>query len=89
MKTGVITQLASFSETYKNNAIDANKIMGEVERCSNIRLQSSSCYTLHIDLDLYPELKPLVEKICKYIVACESKKQKEIKLEILHAMEEQ
>ena len=88
MKTGVITQLASFSETYKDNATDANKIIGEVDRCSYIKLYSP-CYTLDIDLELYPELKPLVEKLCNYIVKCEPKKQKEIILEMLHAMEEQ
>lgn len=88
MKTRLITQLASFSDTYKENVTDANKIMGEVDRCSFIKI-NSPCYSLILDLDLYPELKPLVEKICKYIIKCESKKQKEIMLEILHAMEEQ
>lgn len=88
MKTGTITQLASFSDTYKENATDANKIMGEVERCSYIKI-CFPCYTLNIDLELYSEFKPLVEKICKYIVKCEPKKQKEIMLEIFHAMEEQ
>ena len=88
MKTRLITQLASFSDTYTENATNANKIMGEAERCSYIKLLSP-CYSLDIDLELYPELKPLIKKMCKYIVNCESKKQKEIMLEILHAMEEQ
>lgn len=88
MKTGKITQLAHFSDTYKENATDANKLLGEVERCSLIKIHSP-CYILSLDLDLYPELKPLVEKLCRYVVKCESKKQKEVTLEILHAMEEQ
>lgn len=88
MKTGKIVQLASFSETYSENSTDANKILGEVDRCSYIKIHTP-CYILSLDLDLYPELKPLVEKLCRYIVKCESKKQKEVTLEMLHAMEEQ
>lgn len=87
MKTGKIIELASFSDTYKDNATDANRVMSEVDRCSFIKIHSP-CYILSLDLDLYPELKPLVEKICKYIVKCESKKQKDVILEMLHAMEE-
>ena len=32
---------------------------------------------------LYPELKPVAEKLCKYLVKSEKSKQDEIKLEIV------
>lgn len=88
MKPELISQLAHLSKKYSEEVEEADKLKGDYERTSYICIKHP-CYDVDIDLELYPELKPLVEKLCNYLIKSEPKKQKEIMLEILHAMEEQ
>ena len=88
MKPDKISQLAHFSKKYSEEVDEAKKLKEDYKRAFCLCIKHP-CYDVDIDLALYPEIRPLVEKLCNYLIKSESKKQKEIMLEILHAMEEQ
>lgn len=88
MKPDLISQLAHFSKKYSEEVEDAKKLKEDYKRASYLLIKHP-CYDVGIELDLYPELIPLVEKLCDYLIKSEPNKQKEIMLGILHAMEEQ
>jgi hypothetical protein len=88
MKPELITQLAHLSKKYTEEVDEAKKIKEDYKQSSCLCIRHP-CYSVDIDLELYPELRPLVEKLCDYLIKSEPKKQKEIIKGILYAMEEQ
>ena len=88
MKPELISQLAHLSKKYSEEVDEAKKLREDYKKSSYLCVRHP-CYDVDIDLELYPELRPLVEKLCNYLIKSEPKKQKEIMLGILHAMEEQ
>ena len=88
MKPELITQLAHLSKKYSEEVEEAKKIKEDYVRTTYFHIKHP-CYTVVIDLELYTELRPLVEKLCDYLIKSEPKKQKEIMRGILYAMEEQ
>ena len=81
MKTREIGFLCGLSDRFYNNAQKANEpAMKEGLRSITIDSRYSK---ITIDFDDYPELKPVAEKLCDYLVKSEKSKQDEIKLEIV------
>ena len=76
-------------DIFKPKTLDEAKKIKEDYKQSSYLCIRHPCYGVDIDLELYPELRPLVEKLCDYLIKSEPKKQKEIIRGILYAMEEQ
>jgi len=81
MKTNVISYLCSMSDRVSKNAEIAAKENFKKE-IRGITIHSS-CEQLKIDLDDYPELKPVAEKLLDVLVKSEESKQNEIKVAIV------
>ena len=81
METSKIGFLCALSDRIYSNAKRAKEPnLKEGFRC----LVINSRYTqINIDFDDYPELKPVAEKLCDYLVKSEKSKQDEIKIEIV------
>lgn len=81
METSEIEFLCVLSDRFHKNAEKANEpAMKEGFRSIVIDSRYSK---ITIDFDDYPELKPVAEKLCDYLVKSEKSKQDEIKLEIV------
>lgn len=81
METSKIEFLCVLSDRLYKNADRANEpAMKEGLRSIAIDSRYSK---ITIDFDDYPELKPVAEKLCDYLVKSEKSKQNEIKLEIV------
>lgn len=81
METSKIEFLCKLSDRVYDNAKTAeNSIFTEGIKELVINFRYSH---LTIDFDDYPELKPVAEKLCNYLVKSEKSKQDKIKLEIV------
>lgn len=81
METREIGTLCRLSDRIHDNAEKAeNSIFTEKMKELVINSTFSS---INIDFNDYPELKPVAEKLCNYLVKSEKSKQNEIKLEIM------
>lgn len=83
MNTEKIQVLCRLSDRYYNGSRAFEKIVPSEAKGLKI---SFSYQTIELDFDDYPELKPLIEKLCDYLVKSEKSKQDEIKLEIVKAL---
>lgn len=84
MKTREIQSLCGLSDRIYDNAEKSkNPIFTEGIKELIINSRYSN---LTIDFDDYPELKPVAEKLCDYLVKSEKSKQDEIKLEIVELL---
>lgn len=81
MDTSKITTLCSVSDHIFEKKKKAEKMLENMNEVNSLRI-SSSYSEVMIRFDSYPELKPLAEKLLKYIVKSEETKQMEIKTEI-------
>lgn len=81
MDTSKITVLCSVSDRIFEKKKKAEKMLENMNEVNSLRI-SSSCSEVMVSFDSYPELKPLAEKLLKYIVKSEETKQMEIKTEI-------
>ena len=81
MKTREIGCLCGLSDRIYDNAKKANN--GIFEKGIKKITINSEYDNIIIDFDDYPELKPVAEKLCNYLVKSEKSKQDEIKLEIV------
>ena len=82
MDTSKITVLCSTSERIFSNKRKAEGLLGNFDHITSVSVTSSFCPNLVVNFDDYPELKPLAEKLLKYVVKSEEAKQAEIKTEI-------
>ena len=81
METSKIEFLCKLSDRIYDNAKKAeNGIFKSGVRDITIK---SSYTDLNVNFDDYPELKPVAEKLCNYLVKSEKSKQDKIKLEIV------
>ena len=81
MDTSKITVLCSVSDRIFEKKKKAEKMLENMNEVNSLRI-SSSYSEVMVSFDSYPELKPLAEKLLKYIVKSEETKQMEIKTEI-------
>lgn len=81
MDTSKITVLCSVSDRIFEKKKKAEKMLENMNEVNSLRI-SSSYSEVTVSFDSYPELKPLAEKLLKYIVKSEETKQMEIKTEI-------
>lgn len=84
MKTSKIGFLCRLSDRIYDNAKKANEPIFK-KGVKGIEIKSSYSQ-MTIDFDDYPELKPVAEKLCDYLVKSEKSKQDEIKLEIVKVL---
>ena len=82
MNTSKIGVLCSKSDRIFENEKKAESLLSNMKNVSSISITSSFCSNLVVKFDDYPELKPLAEKLLKYLVKSEEAKQNEIKVEI-------
>lgn len=81
METSKISYLCRLSDKIHDISEKANgeKFKNGVK---GLIIKSDYSQILEIDFDDYPELKPVAEKLCNYLVKSEKSKQNEIKIEI-------
>lgn len=81
METSKIGWLCRLSDRVYDNARKAEG--GNFKKEIKGLVIDSRYSNLNIDFDDYPELRPVAEKLCDYLVKSEKSKQDEIKLEIV------
>lgn len=81
METSKIGFLCRLSDRIYDNAKKANN--GIFKKGIKKITINSEYGNIIIDFDDYPELKPVAEKLCDYLVKSEKSKQDEIKFEIV------
>lgn len=84
MDTDKIKSLCRLSDEYYNNykSFDANKNL-ITEKAKALKIELPYSTTITLDLDDYPELRPVVGKIKDYVLKSENERQNEIKLAIM------
>lgn len=82
MDTSKITTLCSVSDRIFEKKRKAERMLENMNEVNSLKVISSYGNEVTVSFDSYPELKPLAEKLLKYIVKSEETKQMEIKTEI-------
>lgn len=84
METNKIKFLCSLSDKLNGNA---ERVQDKcfIENIKSIEIKSDYRSVI-IDFDNYPELKPVAEKLCDYLIKSEKEKQKQIKLDIINLL---
>lgn len=83
MDTDTLRCLCRLSEKYKSTAESLEKFETSDSKSLSILFPNKA---IDLNFDDYPELKPLVEKIKKYILKSETERQNAIKLEIMKVL---
>lgn len=81
MNTSKITTLCNVSDHIFEKKKKAEKMLENMNEVNSLRI-NCPYGDVTVSFDSYPELKPLAEKLLKYIVKSEETKQMEIKMEI-------
>lgn len=81
MKTSKISFLCRLSERIHDTVLKADMI--PKNEISELEIKTSLNKRIVIDFDIYPELKPVAEKILDIVKKSEESKQNEIKIEMI------
>ena len=81
MDTDKIVVLCRTSDRIFEKKKKAEELIDHVNEISSVKLNSPYS-ELVVSFDDYPELRPIAEKILKYVIKSEETKQMEIKMEV-------